>query len=104
MAAGKKTGGRKKGTPNETTEQTREWAAKLKAKYDVDSFVAKAMASGDLKLQGFVWKVLTEYERGKPVQPVSGADGGAVPVTLINHVARPQRGGNGANGRNGAHD
>lgn len=113
MAQGKKTGGRQKGTPNETTQQTREWAAGLKKKHEVDAFVGRVMAAGEecegackkcgtpyyfiridadaIKQQGFVWKTLTEYERGKPVQPLTQIGPVDTQVTFVNHVARPKR-------------
>jgi hypothetical protein len=86
MAKGVKTGGRKKGSLNQSTEDTRNWASKLKKKHGVDSIIAEVMESGELRDKLVVWKLLTEYERGKPVQPHAGENGGAIPVTIVNDL------------------
>lgn len=83
MAVGKKTGGRKKGTPNKKTSTIQE---KLDA-LDCDPIIAmvklakEAHQGGDLPLAGSMYKELAQYvyPKRKAVE-LTGKDGGDIGI------------------------
>ncbi len=99
MALGKKTGGRKKGTPNRATAAAKEFVARVEKKLaarKVAGYASLGEIGATLLTCGMppvierVWERLMEYKYGKPVQPLSGPEDG--PVRIVLDTPRPKRG------------
>ena len=56
---------------------------------EVETWVA-LIHCGNPKVIADVMKYLTDRRDGKPMQPVSGPNGGAIPVQVINDIPRAQ--------------
>lgn len=81
MAAGRKTGGRRKGTPNKATADVKALAQQY-GREAVDT-LAEIMRGGDSdKARAAAANALLDRGYGKPVQAVTGEDGGPVQVVI----------------------
>lgn len=82
MAKGKKTGGgSRKGKPNKTAADVKQLVDAIFKKVDPVTKAIKLLEFGSDKTQAGVLMRLLEYRYGKPVQPISGPDGGAISVS-----------------------
>lgn len=81
MAKGKKTGGRQKGSRNHNVAEVKDLVDAIFKKVDPVTKAIKLLEFGSDKTQGTVLLKLLEYRYGKPVQPLSGPDGGPIPLT-----------------------
>jgi hypothetical protein len=90
MAKGHKTGGgSRKGVPNKASQDIQ---SAIRGGCDLVAKGLELLECGDKKVEAIAWRVLMEYGYGKPVQPISGPSGGAIPFTWVNDaVPRPQR-------------
>lgn len=85
LSMGKKGGkregaGRKKGSANKSTQEVKELVDAIFRKVDPVQKAIKLLEFGSDKTQGMMLLRLLEYRYGKPVQPISGPDGGSIPV------------------------
>jgi len=80
---GRKTGGRKKGTPNKATADVRALCTKLLADADYVANFKQRLQEG--KLAPHVEALLWHYAYGKPAEhiEVGGDDGGPVEVRFV---------------------
>lgn len=81
-----KHGGRVKGTPNKTTRDVQDFVDQVFALVDPIEVAERLLKSSD-KAAGQMLSLLLQYRYGKPIQPISGPDGGAIPVRLVTNVA-----------------
>jgi hypothetical protein len=91
---GKRVGaGRPRGS-KDGTYCARTWAGKAWKDSDCDEKLKAVLNCGDPRVIAMVLMKLAELIHGKPMQPteVSGPGGGAVPIQLVNHIPRPERG------------
>lgn len=80
MAAGRKTGGRIKGTPNKATADVKQLAQKYTE--EAIKTLAQIMKSGDSdKARAAAAKELLDRAHGRPVQAITGEGGG--PLTVV---------------------
>jgi hypothetical protein len=90
-SGGKRAGaGRPKGS-EDRADVARQWATKIWKDQDWDGVLQEIRESNDLAAKSRVVLKLWEYMHGKPVQPLSGEQGGPVAVTLVSHIERPKR-------------
>lgn len=82
--------GRPKGS-EDRAEAARQWASKIWAEQDWDEVLREVRESNDLAAKTRVMTKLLEYMHGKPVQPVSGEEGGPVQVVIHSKIERPKR-------------
>jgi len=88
---GKRPGaGRPKGS-EDRAEAARQRASAIWEQQDWEGVLLEVRQSSDLRAKANVAMRLWEYMHGKPVQPISGADGGPVVTQIVNHSARPKR-------------
>lgn len=86
---GKRDGaGRRPGSQNKATKDIRE---AILAQGDLVSKGFELMSCGDKKVEAAAWRTLMEYGYGKPVQPLSGADGGPVAVEIVTNLQMPPK-------------
>lgn len=83
MANGKKTGGRRKGTPNKSTGAVADRCRQLIESIEYQAFFRQRLLAGDLPpaVEAMTW----HYAYGKPKESLelSGADGGPVKVEFV---------------------
>ena len=104
-----KTGGRQKGTQNKNTPEKKEQVASFfhaliddetEAKfwrYFMTGYVVDVQEDGTQRIipipvNPVTWasfKRAVEYKRGMPVQPISGPNGGPIPVQIITNLSLP---------------
>jgi len=90
LGAGRKTGS-KTGSAIGPWNNVKELCDAVFAQHDPIAIANNLLTCGDAKVVERVWEKLLEYKFGKPVQPVSGADGGAIQVQIVSSIARPAR-------------
>lgn len=80
MAAGRKTGGRVRGTPNKATANVKALARAYTE--EAIETLAEIMRDGDSdKARAAAAKELLDRGHGRPVQAITGEDGG--PITVV---------------------
>ncbi len=90
MATGKKTGGRRKGTPNKATAEIRKYAQKY-TKDALDGLAHIARTSESDSARVAAWNALLDRGHGRPAQSVAvGADKDS-PLTLAVFHGVPPR-------------
>lgn len=87
MAKGKKTGGRKKGTPNVATRDVQTLLDKVFAKVDpVEKLVSLLNKPMDAGVEARVLLRLLEYRYGQPVQQIQGPGEDGKFELVVKHV------------------
>jgi len=70
-------------------KNTQELFAEMLTNAAEDELWKRFMASEDEDLAFRAFIKAVEYKRGKPIQPVSGPSGGAIPITVVTNAALP---------------
>lgn len=81
MASGKKTGGRRAGTPNKATADVKAAASKY-SEEALGLLIDIARSSDSDAARVSAIKELLDRAHGKATQAISGPDGGAIPVNI----------------------
>lgn len=84
MAKGKKTGGRRPGTPNKATRDVK--AAALVYTGEAVERLAHWMRSDNAKASVAACNTLLDRAHGRPAQALTDADGGPLIPALVQHV------------------
>lgn len=95
MAKGHKTGGRKAGTPNQSTLEKRSatqvFFSSIISDKEEEKLWEHFLYEADPNVVNWqAFKRAVEYKRGMPVQQHAGPDGGPIPVQLITNAALPE--------------
>jgi len=88
---GKRPGAGRPAGSVDRAEAARQWAASVWKSQDWDAVLDEIRKSSDMAAKSRVAMKLLEYMHGKPVQPVTGANGGPIVTQIVNHSARPKR-------------